>query len=316
MEILELILPIFAIIIAGMIFGHFKILPEAAGDMLIQFAFWVAIPSLMFLIISQESIDRLLNVGFYVAFGGGSLIIFLAVLFGALYVRHMKLGPASVLALSTVLSNTAFVALPILHEVFGHRAVLPAALAIVITVVVILIGVVLLDGSTETKNGVGASVLKTARDGLLNPIVLATILGLAYAVTGLELPHVAIEFLTPLSEAVTPCALFAIGMSIRLKALQAGMGDIVFAAIVKVIVLPALILLLAHLMDLDPIMTIAAVICAAVPTGKNVFILAGQYNISKEFAAGIISVTSAAAIVTLLVWLFLLAQIYPGTVPT
>ncbi|MEO1250513.1 MAG: AEC family transporter [Pseudomonadota bacterium] len=316
MEVFELILPIFAIIVAGMIVGHFKILPEAAGDILIQFAFWVAIPALMFLIISRESIDRLLNVGFYVAFGGGSLIVFLAVLFGARHLRKMNLAQASVLALATVLSNTAFVALPILYEVFGHRAVLPAALAIVMTVVVILLGVVLLDQATATEDGAGGSVLKTARDGLLNPIVLATVLGIAYAVTGLELPAVAVHFLTPLSEAVTPCALFAIGMSIRLKALKTGMGEILFAAIVKVIVLPALILLLARIMGLDPIMTIAAVICAAVPTGKNVFILAGQYNVSKDFAAATISVTSVAAIVTLLAWLFILAQIYPATVPT
>lgn len=316
MEVFELILPIFAIIVAGMIVGHFKILPEAAGDVLIQFAFWVAIPALMFLIISQESIERLLNVGFYVAFGGGSLAIFLLVLFGALSLRKRSLGEASVFALSTVLSNTAFVALPILHEVFGHRAVLPAALAIIITVGVILLGVVLLDSAKGAGSEKGGSLLKTARDGLLNPIVLATVLGIAYAITGLELPSVAVHFLTPLSEAVTPCALFAIGMSIRLKALETGMGDIIVAAIVKVIVLPAFILLLARVMGLDPIMTIAAVICAAVPTGKNVFILAGQYNVSKDFAAAIISVTSVAAIVTLLAWLFILAQIYPGTVPT
>jgi len=59
-----------------MMFGHFKILPDAAGDNLTQVAFWVAIAALMFLIISRESIDRMLNVGFYVAFGGW-LIVFL-----------------------------------------------------------------------------------------------------------------------------------------------------------------------------------------------------------------------------------------------
>ena len=316
MEILELLLPIFAIIVTGMIFGHFRILPEGAGDVLIQFAFWVAIPALLFLIISQESIDRLLNPAFYVSFGGGMLIIFLIILFGALYWRRMPLGDATVVTLISVESNTAFVALPILHAAFGHKAVLPAAIATVIAVVFLLITVVLLEKSAASAVGREASGLSNVRKALLNPIVFSTLLGVAYAVTGWELPSIVEQFLSPLSKAVTPCALFAIGMSIRLGDLRVGMTTIVFASIVKLVAVPAVILLLALLVGLEPIMTIAAVVCAAVPTAKNAFILASQYNVSKELAAATISVTTAASTLTLIIWLVVLAHIYPGTVPT
>lgn len=316
MEILELLLPIFAIFLTGMIFAHFKILPESAGDMLIQFAFWVAIPALLFLIISQESIDRLFNAAFYVSYAGGTLIIFLLILFGALYWRKMSLGDATMLTLMSVLSNTAFVALPILHAAFGHKAVLPAAIATVISVVFLLIAVVLLEKSAISGEGQQASSLTNIRHALLNPVVLSTVLGVAYAFTGWDLPPVVVNYLTPLSAAVTPCALFAIGMSIRFESLRVGIKTIVFASAVKLVVVPGIIFMLALLVGLEPMFAIAATVCAAVPTAKNVFILASQYEASKELAAATISITTAASTVTLLIWLFVLAHVYPGTLPT
>ena len=53
MEILDLLWPIFAIIVIGIAFGRLKILPESTGDVLILFVFWVAIPALIFLIVAE-----------------------------------------------------------------------------------------------------------------------------------------------------------------------------------------------------------------------------------------------------------------------
>lgn len=310
MEILELLIPVFAIFVAGILFAHFKILPEGTGDTLIQFAFWVAIPALLFLIISQESVDRLFNAGFYISYAGGSAVMFLLVLFGALYWRKMPLGEATVLTLTAVLCNTAFVALPILHTAFGHKAVLPAAIATVIMTVFLIAAVLLLEKSIVAGSQQKVSVLVSIRHAVLNPIILSTVLGVAYVLTGWSLPSVAINFLEPLSHAATPCALFAIGMSIKLEDFRVGMSTIAFVTLVKLIVLPGVIFLLTLVVGLDPLYAIAATVCAAVPTAKNAFILASQYNISKDRAAATISVTTAGSIVTLLIWLFILSHVY------
>lgn len=316
MEILLLLLPIFAIIVTGMVFAHFKLLPDSAGDLLIQFAFWVAIPALLFSILAEESMDRLLQAAFYASFGGGVALIFLAVFFGARRWQRKPLGESTMLAYMAVGSNTAFVALPVLHGVFGHKAVLPTAIATLILIVLILIVTVLLERSQASGTQESATILSGTLHALLNPLVLSTFLGVAYAATGWPLPAVAKQYLGLLGGAVTPCALFAIGMTIKLEDMRVEAGNMLAVSVIKLIVFPAAVLALALLIGLDPILTISGTICAAVPVGKTAFVLADKYRQLPERVAATISVSSAASVLTMLLWLLILTHAFPGTMPT
>lgn len=315
MEILELLLPIFAIIVTGIIFSHFKILPDGAANVLIQFSFWVAIPALLFSILAEESMKRLLDPGFYICFGGAVSVLFLVAFLYLRSLRHKPLGDAAMLAFMSICSNTAFVALPVLHSVFGHKAVLPTAIATVILIVFILIVTVLLEKEQSAGSDSGSGFLSGLRHALLNPVILSTLLGVAYAATGWPLPSTAKQYLGLLGDAVTPCALFAIGMSIKLKDLGRDVRAIVGVSLVKLIALPVLVLFFASLVKLAPIMTVSATICAAVPVGKTAFVLADKYQQNPSRVAAIISASSAASVVTMLLWLLILAHLYPGTLP-
>lgn len=315
-EILELLLPIFAIIVTGLVFAHFRILPDGTGDLLIQFAFWVAIPALLFSIIAEEPMARLLDAAFYASFGGVVVAIFLIVFSVVRHWQRKPLGEAAILAFMAVGSNTAFVALPVLHAVFGHRAVLPTAIATVILIVVILITTLLLERSQATETRKGPTTLTSVRHALLNPLVLSTVLAVAYAASGWPLPTVAKQFLGLLGAAVTPCALFAIGMSIKLEDMRIDAATIVVISTIKLIAFPSAVLSMAFLIDLNPILAISGTVCAAVPVGKTAFVLANKYQQSPERVAATISVSSAASVLTLLIWLYVLARVYPGVLPS
>ena len=58
MEVVELIFPVFAVIVTGYLFSRLKLLPDSVGDSLIQFLFYVAIPALLFVVIAQEETRR------------------------------------------------------------------------------------------------------------------------------------------------------------------------------------------------------------------------------------------------------------------
>lgn len=313
MEFLNLLLPIFAIILTGFVVSHFKLLPEAVGDILIQFAYNIGLPALLFLVIAQESLVRLFDPGFLVSYGGGTFFFFVLILLLARVWRKASTGDAVILALIGACANTAFVALPILKSTFGHKAVLPAAMACVIMVAMILVGVLLIERSRRGDDAGQGSVWSHVRHALLNPLVLAVLLGVVYAAVGLPVPVMAAEYLTLLGDSVTPCALFAVGMSIRLQSLKTGAAAILLLSTIKLIVIPAAVLFLVLLFDLDPFLSVAAVICAAVPTAKTIFVLASQYDHLKELAAETVSVGTLASTATLFVWLIILAQFYPAT---
>jgi predicted permease len=60
-------------------------------------------------------------------------------------------------------------------------------------------------------------------------------------------------------------------------------------------------------LGLDPLYTIAAVICAAVPTAKTVYILAGEYHCEEMMVASTVSMTTLLSIISLVVWMYALS---------
>ena len=50
-------------------------------------------------------------------------------------------------------------------------------------------------------------------------------------------------------------------------------------------------------LGLNPLYTIAAVVCAAVPTAKTVYILAGEYKVEEQLVAATVSITTMLSVV-------------------
>ncbi|WP_419907165.1 AEC family transporter [Hoeflea sp.] len=313
MEVVELIFPVFAVIVTGYLVSRLNLLPDSVGDSLIQFLFYVAIPALLFVVIAQEETKALLNWPFIIAFGGATVVVFLLMLAFGIYFLKSGAIAATMLAMIAVASNTGIVGLPLLHSLFGNKVIVLAALANIIVVVLILIQVFLLEVAKPKTSGEADSILAHMKKALLNPIVLSTILGLAYAISPLSLPKIVVNYLDVLSAAVAPCALFAVGMSIKPASIVESGKTVLLAASAKLIVLPALALLFVLLVGADPLVAVAVVVSAALPTAKNEYILAKQYHQSEELAAETVSLTTAISIVTLILWLIALSRIYPGS---
>lgn len=49
---------------------------------------------------------------------------------------------------------------------------------------------------------------------------------------------------------------------------------------------------------------VAAVVCAAVPTAKTAYVLAGEYCIEEAVVASTVSVTTLLSVPSLLAWLY------------
>lgn len=76
MTVAALVLPVFAVILSGWIAGASGYFPRCLSGPLLQFAYNVAMPALVFLTIAEERLGALLDWGFTAAFGGGSMLCF------------------------------------------------------------------------------------------------------------------------------------------------------------------------------------------------------------------------------------------------
>ena len=55
--------------------------------------------------------------------------------------------------------------------------------------------------------------------------------------------------------------------------------------------------------------------CAAVPTAKSLYIVAGEYRVERELVAATISLSTLGSVASLLLWLLILAQLLPSAFP-
>jgi len=308
---------VFAVILTGWLVGYTGYLSRALSDALIHFAYNIAMPALLIVTIAQEPAHSLINWRFLVAFGGGSLLCFILV-FGIMSIHGSRsLASRTMHGMAASMTNTGFVALPVLQAIYGPRAVLPAAIATVFVAVVMFpAAVILLEVGQRDAHGTRTAPMVTLKHVVLNPMVLSTLIGMLLSILHLRMPGPVTAYLGILADALTPCALFAIGLGLSIAGLRATLGRASLLSAVKLIIMPLIVYGLSLCLGLDPLYTIAAVICAAVPTAKTAYILAGEYRCEETLVASTVSLTTLASVISLVVWLYALsglsARIAPG----
>ena len=148
---------------------------------------------------------------------------------------------------------------------------------------------------------------------LLNPMVLSTLIGLVWAITGLPIPAPVAAYLNIIAARLRPARCLPSGLACRSTVCDRTSKASFALATVKLVVMPLIVYGLCVVTGLNPLYTVAAVICAAVPTAKTVYVLAHEHKVEEKLVAATVSVTTMLSVATLLVALYLLSGLAPGT---
>ena len=149
----------------------------------------------------------------------------------------------------------------------------------------------------------GRIALEIAR----NPLVLATLAGLAWNQLAWPVPQVPLRMLELLAGAALPLGLLAVGAALRFERNALPLPALAWFHVVKLAAMPAIALGLAYMLGLSPLETQIALTHAAAPTATSAYILAQRMNGRGAPVALIISTGTALGAITLPLWLALLA---------
>ncbi|MBK9137111.1 MAG: AEC family transporter [Betaproteobacteria bacterium] len=155
-------------------------------------------------------------------------------------------------------------------------------------------------------------LLTTVRNTLLHPVVLPIVAGLVWNLTGVGLHPVVDEALQLLGNAVVPVCLVLIGITLRAYGIGGKISDAVRAVLpvclVKLVVMPAVILAVAHWgFGLAGVPLAVVVMMAALPVGSNALIFAQRYHVLEAESTAAIVISTLAFVVTASGWLAVLA---------
>lgn len=187
-----------------------------------------------------------------------------------------------------------------LHGSAGVTAA-AVAVALMVPVVNVLCVVSFVAAGTLGPASVGKSLAALAR----NPLILACVSGIVLNLTGIGLPGWSADAVTLLGRAALPLGLVAVGVALRPRALVRLDRGVWVANLFKLVLMPAVVLVLAMLLGLDPVSRDVTLLFAALPTATSAYILARQLGGDAELMAALITGQTLLAMLSLPAWLAL-----------
>src|ERR1700680_3959013 len=186
--VLNSALPIFALILTGFICGHFGVFDRRAPDKLNRFAFYLALPSLMFVAMSKITPDQVRQFGFVGAFSGGFAVSFAAA-FAISRFRGRRVANASIEGLDAGYSNVGFMGIPMCLLVFGPESAPVLIIATLFTACVLfLFAIVVIEVDLQKGATFWSTGAKVFLSLLTSPLLIAPVAGLCIGLSGLKVP--------------------------------------------------------------------------------------------------------------------------------
>lgn len=295
--VFDVALPVFAIVAAGYAGGR-SVLGQTASTALSAFVYWFALPAVLFLSMARQPLEAIFNGPFIGAFLGSMLIVYFGgALLGRL-IRRQGWAEHSLQGLNAAFSNTGYMGIPLFVAAYGADHLLPALIAtVVMSVVMVGLAVIWIELAQSAGIGIGHALRDVGRALVKNPLIVSSMAGLAWNLTGLPVPRPLVNFCQLVGAAAGPCALFAIGVFLAGRPLVLAWRRVGWMVPLKLVVQPLLAwALIRTLFPLDHFWTGATLLLAALPTGALTFVVASQYRTYVEETSQVILLSTIASV--------------------
>jgi predicted permease len=300
LEVLNLALPYFGLILLGYVFGRLKNIPESGLEWMAFFIVYVALPCLFYRIVAKTPLEELAQVSFVVGTTLSTAIAFFIAFGIALAGRRTK-PEATIAGLAGGYGNIGYMGPGLALSTLGPQAAAPVALIFCFDSILLFSLVpVLMALFGEEKAGLWSSIRLVIRRIVLHPFIVATALGVVSAALHFEPPIALDRLMQFLQNAAAPCALFVLGVTVALRPMPRLSWDVPALIPVKLILHPLIVfLVLAWLGPFSEAWTYAAILMAALPPALNVFVLAREYDVWVREASGSVLLGTLVSVVTL-----------------
>ena len=298
--------PLFATVAVGYVIARLPFWRSAwtrAGN---KFVFAVALPAMLFRMMSDLSalppVDTRLLLAF---FGGCFLVYILGRLVGA-FAFHLDGVSSSVFALGGIFSNNVLLGVPLAKMVLGDAALPSVALVLVFNSLtlwtLVSVSVEWARHGSFTPKGLG----KTALGVITNPIVASIVGGTLFGHSGLHAPALVWSALGAIGKLAAPAALIVLGMGLVEYGVGKGWQQSLAICAIKLLIQPLVVWALAHALHLPHLETTVVVLLASMSVGANVYLMAVQFNSQQAAVAGSLVLSTVLAAVTTPILLALL----------
>ncbi|MGC6521035.1 MAG: AEC family transporter [Candidatus Puniceispirillaceae bacterium] len=306
--VLSLTIPFFALIFIGMFCRGVGFVGDSDARTLSRYAFFIAMPVMVFVKIGAGSALEILNWGFIWRYELATAIVFVGAAVLARPLFGLSRLEGGIFGLNAAYPNYGYIGVPLAILALGDAAAMPLALMLACDTMVLL----MLTGYFVATDGgaILANMWQAVKTVSRNPLLISAVAGLGFTATGLTLPPVLDTLLNMLADSAAPVALFALGATVYGQPIRNAFGELAALTVARLVLHPLLVAgFFLLLPGVDPLWVKAAILAACLPIAANVFVLSDHYGGYVGRTASAILLTTIIASVTVPVALYFIFQL-------
>ncbi len=293
MSIALLLLPDFMLILFGVLLARITDWGRDFWAGLEKLIYYVLFPALLFQSIAKNQIDFSL--------AGAALITAVITVISGIALAYLARGVfksdartfASVF--QTAFRFNSYIGLAVAGRLHGEAGI--AAFGIVLGVVVPFANIAAVWALARHAK------VSVARELVQNPLILATVGGVLFSLSGFQLPEVAQMLISRIGAASLACGLLAVGAALKLAGMQKNAALIGYLTAVKLVALPVVAILVARALGVSGIYFDAVVLLAALPTATSAYVLAVRMGGDADAVAQAVTISTLAGMLAIPLWL-------------
>lgn len=295
---------LFAILFTGWFLRKINFIDDKMNHSINKLIVYFAYPCLIVHNIGSINMSGEIIVSFMVTFviSLACFYIYGLIAFGYAKLRKFPQNESNILEFAAIMPNNGFMGFPVALIFFGEMGMLlMLAHNAAMNFAIFTYGIKLLRRNREgTRKATPGRFFKAVIKLLMNPNIMALIIGFILSLLGGILPDVVDEYLVYIGNISTPMAMIFIGSTLTVY----NFGDIIKsrviieASIVKLLILPVITGLMVYLLPVAPIIKSIVVLGISFPTAATVSMLAEQEGYDPGPASKTLFLSTVASIAT------------------
>jgi len=304
-EILNIVLPVFIIIGLGTLLRRIDLISGEFIHQTNRLVYYIGLPLLLFYKIGTADFSANFNGGLITASVGAIAAGFL-ISFAYASMRQYPAEARGVFSQGAFRGNIAYVGLAIVFNAFGDTGLTKAGILMGFLVPVLNFFAIVALLLPHRQNGGQADRMLWVKQLLLNPLIIASFIGIIWSYLEIPLPLVADRSLQIATGMTLPLALIAIGGGFSLQKLRGDIYKIILSSSCKLIILPLVAMVLLTLFGVKGIDFGIGILIAGTPTATATYIMAHELRGDAELAGSIVMFSTLASALTYTIALYLL----------
>lgn len=294
-------IPIFLMMLLGMLFRKLGWMDEVFAAKMNKFVFWVPLPVLLFEQLATVDFSEVWDIKFILfCFVVTAISITISTLISLLWKDRSIKGE---FIQATYRSSAALLGIAFIQNIYGTVGMAPLMIIGSVPLYNIMAVVVLSVFKPGNNSFDKALVKKTLKGIATNPIIIGIVAGFVWSALKLPMPLILHKTVSSIGATATPMGLMSMGATFEMKKATSKMKPTLVAVFMKLIGFCAIFLPVAAMLGFRNEQLIAILVMLGSATTVSSFVMARSMGHEGTLSSGVIMMTTLLSAFTLTMWL-------------